>query len=73
MVSAALIVACLASLYCIVIVMSDIIRQEQADRLPVESYPVEVGRTLAMHRMRRAGIQGDWREFTTEKVYGLAA
>jgi hypothetical protein len=72
-VSIALIVACLAGLYCIILTLSDMVYQMQADNQPVESYQVQVGRTLAMHRMRRAGIQGDWRNYTTQRVYGLRA
>lgn len=34
----------------------------------LEPRPIEVGRTLAEYRMRRLGVKGDWRNYTTQAL-----
>jgi len=38
---------------------------------PPEPHKLEVGKTLAMVRMRRLGVEGDWREYTTARLYAV--
>lgn len=72
MISAQLIIRLLFAVA--IAVIGNMIHELVSEPQPPEPRIVEVGKTLALHRMRRAGVEGDnWQDWTTTKIYGLAA